>query len=267
MKFRARSSSIADILGGVDGLTPAQEKKLTELLDRQELSITDSKKDLTDNMKAELADLIDKRDNIKITQGTKTAVEKMVQQTVYEYVPNRMSNKQTLKGTNNEDTGVEFYNRVHFTNHSKLVEQDDDYELTDDISTGHPDITCHIDKKVIDIKLSYTKETFPKTIEEARNSVYEWQVKDYLRKMIVKTGDDSWRHGEIAFILVSTPEEDVPPWEEPSLHYVDHLEDHLRYTIVPVYLSDEDIKHIERRAELAQQYASEYYNVLINKNK
>jgi len=83
----------------------------------------------------------------------------------------------------------------------------------------------------------------------------------------VKTGDQSWRHGEIAFILVSTPEEDVPEWEEPSLHYVDHLEDNLRYTIVPVYLSDEDIKHIETRSKAAQEFAKEYYNVLINKNK
>lgn len=259
MNYKARSSSIASILGGTDGLTEVQTRDLNALLIKEKL---------TDKQSETLNDLIQKRDGLpQLSQGTKTAVKKFVKQLVYEYTPNQHSSKQTRKGTEHEDIGVEFYNRVFFTNHKKLTEDDDDYELTDEYSTGHPDITCHVDKKVIDIKLSYTKDTFPLDAEEAYNIQYVWQVKDYLRKMIVKTGDQSWRHGEIAFILVSTPEEDVPPWEEPSLHYVDHLEDHLRYTILPVYLSDEDIKHIETRAKLAKEYADEYYKVLTNKNK
>ena len=259
MNYKARSSSIASILGGKDGLTDVQIRDMNDWLSRDKLA---------PGLTVKLNELLEKRDAPpQLSQGTKTAVKKFVKQLVYEYTPNQHSSKQTRKGTEHEDVGVEFYNRVFFTNHKKLTEDDDDYELTDEYSTGHPDITCHVDKKVIDIKLSYTKDTFPLDEEEAYNIQYVWQVKDYLRKMIVKTGDQSWRHGEIAFILVSTPEEDVPPWEEPSLHYVDHLEDHLRYTILPVYLSDEDIKHIETRAKLAKEYADEYYKVLTNKNK
>jgi hypothetical protein len=259
MKFKSRSSSIASILGGTDGLTEVQTRDLNTLI---------AKEKLTEKQNETMQELIAKRDGpLKLSQGTKSAVESFVKQHVYEYTPNQISNKQTRKGTDNEEVGIEFYNRVFFTNHKKLTEDDDDFELTDEFSTGHPDITCHIDKKVIDIKLSYTKDTFPVTVEEAYNSQYVWQVKDYLRKMIVKTGDQSWRNGEVAFILVSTPEEEVPEWEEPSLHYVDHLDDSLRYTIVPIVLSDEDIKHIESRSKAAQLYADEYYKVLTNKNK
>jgi hypothetical protein len=67
--------------------------------------------------------------------------------------------------------------------------------------------------------------------------------------------------------LTNTPEGMIGEWEEPSLHYMDDIDDNLRVTRVPVRLTDKDISHIEIREQLALEYANEYKSKLINKNK
>ena len=113
MKFKSRSSSIASILGGTDGLTDVQNRDLNTLI---------AKEKLTEKQNDTMQELIAKRDGpLKLSQGTKSAVESFVKQHVYEYTPNQISNKQTRKGTDNEEVGIEFYNRVFFTNHKKTM--------------------------------------------------------------------------------------------------------------------------------------------------
>jgi hypothetical protein len=52
------------------------------------------------------------------------------------------------------------------------------------------------------------------------------------------------------------------------MHYVpDEFPLNLRTTSVPVELTDDDILKIERRLRVAEEYANEYYNKVINKNK
>jgi hypothetical protein len=80
------------------------------------------------------------------------------------------------------------------------------------------------------------------------------------------TGMD-WRKGEVFHSLVTTPEELVPEYEHDSLHFADNLADNLRVTVCPVYLSDDDIVHMDRRLKAAQKYAAEYKDYLLNKNK
>lgn len=249
MKFR--SSSCAPLFTGTDGLTVAQDRTLTELL---------SKIKLTEKQAETRDELIRKRDaDIELPQGAKSLIEELVDQEVYKYKTS-FSSKETEKGTQVEDESIAVYNRLFFTDYKKLVECDEHYEVSDEYSTGHPDIISLGEKKVIDIKSSFTKKSFPKFPEDGKNTTYEWQVKDYLRKL-------GWRHGEIAYVLSNTPEELVGDWEEPSLHYADDIEDRLRVTVIPIELTDEDIKFMEGRYKAAYKYAEEYKLKLTNKNK
>jgi hypothetical protein len=247
MKFR--SSSVAALFTGTDGLTVAQDRTLTELL---------SKIKLTEKQAETRDELIAKRDApISLPEGAKTYIKELVDREVYKYVSS-FSSRETDKGTRVEDESIEIYNRLHFTNYSKLVDGDEYCSLEDKYTTGHPDIAHKESKKVIDIKSSFTKKTFPKFPEDGSNSSYEWQVKNYLRML-------GWTKGEIAYVLANTPEELVSDWEEPSLHYADDIDDRLRVTVIPIELTDSDIKFMEGRLEAAQKFEKEYREKLMNK--
>lgn len=249
MQFR--SSSCAALFTGTDGLTAAQDRTLTELL---------SKIKLTDKQAETRDELIRKRDaDIELPEGAKTYIKELVDREVYKYQVS-FSSRETDKGTQVEDASIEVYNRLFFTDYKKLVEGDEHFEVTDEYSTGHPDIVSTSEKKVIDIKSSFTKKSFPKFAEDGKNSTYEWQVKDYLRKL-------GWTKGEIAYVLVNTPEELVGDWDEQSLHYADDIDDRLRVTIIPIELTDEDVKFMEGRYKAAYKFAEEYKLKLTNKNK
>lgn len=253
MKFRA--SSVAPLFLGNDGLTAVQQRDLNDLLNK--IKLTEKQAEKRD-------ELIAKRDApIELSQGAKSLVESIVEQEVYKYKQS-FSSKQTDKGTRVEDESIEVYNRLLFTDYKKLVEGDKYAELSVDLLSGHPDIVSEVEKKVIDIKSSWDKSTFPKLPEQAKNSTYEWQVKAYLYMLSVMTGEE-WTQGEVAFVLVNTPEDLLNEWDEESLHYMDDLEDNLRVTIVNVELTTEDKLHIEKRLKAALEYADMYRNKLNNK--
>jgi hypothetical protein len=134
---------------------------------------------------------------------------------------------------------------------------------------GHPDVVDKGRLKVLDIKSSYTKKTFPKTEEKAAKKVkesgYDWQVKAYLWMLRQMTGLD-WRDGEVAYMLCNTPEELLGEWDEPSLHYMDDIDDNMRATIVRVTLTDDDIATIESWLKVANDYANKYISILKTKN-
>jgi len=254
MRFRA--SGAAPLFLGKDGLTDVQKRDLEDLL---------SKIKLTDIQAAKRDDLIKKRDAEPVLQaGAITYVREVVNKYVYNYKES-FSNRSTDKGTEVEAESIEIYNRLMFTDYKKLEEGDEFSELSYGSFTGHPDV---VDKKklfVLDIKSSETKKSFPKLPEDGENSTYEWQVKLYLY-MLRKMTKLDWRDGEYAYVLTNTPEGMVGDWEEPSLHIMDDLNDTLRVTRIPVYLSDDDILHIEKRELAALKFAGDYEHKLLNKN-
>ena len=155
---------------------------------------------------------------------------------------------------------------MFFTDHRKLNEFDNYYELSFNGVIGHPDVVDAENLMVKDAKSSWSKKTFPKTPDKADNSTYTWQVRTYLYMLRGMTGLD-WRRGEVFHSLVTTPEELVPEYEHDSLHFADDLADNLRVTVCDVELTDDHILHMERRIKAAQKYAAEYKDYLLNKNK
>lgn len=253
--LRLRASTASPVFLGEDGLTAKQNDLLEELL---------GKIKLTEKQAEKRDELIAKRDTpAELSAGAKTLIEEYVDRKVYRYKED-FSNAKTEKGWAVEAESIKLYNDLRFTNYTKLEEGDQYYNIEYGIIGGHPDIVDCDRRKVIDIKSSWTKKTFPKTPEKAYDLGYQWQVKLYLYMLSKITGDE-WRHGEVAHALVTTPENIKPEWENDTLHYVDDIPENLRLTIVPVELTDDDILKIERRVKAANEYAEMYYQKLINK--
>ena len=259
--LKLRASKCAPLFNsGSPGLTPTQQVTLDGLL---------AKIKLTDIQAAKRDELVTKRDQQPdLSQGAKTLIEEIIDEKVYQYKDHFWS-KETDKGTAVEDEAIELYNRIFFTNYSKTVDGDEYAYLNTPLMHGHPDVVDFQRLKVLDVKSSYTKKTFPKTEEKASKKVkesgYDWQVKAYLWMLRQMTGLD-WRDGEVAYMLCNTPEELLGEWDEPTLHYMDDVDDNMRATIVKVVLTDDDITTIETWLKVANEYANKYIGVLKTKN-
>ena len=277
MQFRA--SGVAPLFLGTDGLTSTQEATLENLLARykswqiEEDPKLKKKYELTQNMLNEMSTLTEaiskfNRGEIELPTGAKTYVEEIVDKELYAYRTS-ISNKEMDKGSDEdiENEAIETYNRVFVTDHKKLMTGDKYAELNHNHLVGHPDIVCEITKMVKDAKSSWSKKTFPKRVKDAENSTYSWQVRSYLYMLQMMTGDDSWRSGEVFHCLVDTPLGLVPEWEDDSLHNMANVPDNMRLTVVPVELTNDNIKHMERRISAGIKYADVYRNELLNKNK
>jgi len=119
-----------------------------------------------------------------------------------------------------------------------------------------------LDDLIIDVKTSWSMETFPATKEDAEDSAYEWQGRGYMHLY----DRDSF---EVIHCMVSTDPKDefnlLSPWDNLSLHRVDHIDPAKRITVVR-YQRDLELE-LDMLTKL--RYASEYYaqvmNELINK--
>lgn len=239
-----RCSTAYPLFLGDAGITAKQQETLDGLLAK--IKLTEKQAILRDELMA-------KRDApYELSAGARTLIEEAVEQELWGYKPS-LSSRETTKGNMVEPISIDLYNRLNFTSHVKS-EMSLSYK---GILTGHPDIANEDTNVVIDIKSPWSKKTFPKTVEKARNPQYEWQVKLYLFMLTKQTGTH-WRYGRIAYMLVNTPEELIPESEDDSLHYMDDLSDNLRQVIVPVELTEDDIKKIDERLDIAIEYANKY---------
>lgn len=244
MKLKLRASSVAAIFTGRDGLT---EKQLQKIYD---LSVKEKR---TAKQEEELNLLIAKRDApVDLPVGAKSHVEELVNKYFFKY-DDHYSSKEMEKGTKVEDESIELYNRVFMTDYVKA-----DVHLETPFLSGHPDIVDNNNKMIIDIKSSWSKKTFPKLPRHADNDTYVWQVKAYLYMM-------GWTKGQIAYCLVDTPLELLTEWDDDTLHYVSHIDESKRVTIIDVELTEDDKTFMLGRLKAAKEYADKYLNELNNK--
>ena len=173
-----------------------------------------------------------------LSKGAKTVLDNMAKEFVYGF-NEVISGKYMEKGVIVEDQAIELYNSVFFTNYKKNTER-----KTNDWLTGECDIFTG--DKIIDIKSSWSLPTFPATAEEGQNKGYEWQLRAYM--MLWNVGE-----AEIAYCMVNTPDELIK-FEQEELHFVDHIPEHLRVTIVPYKREKELENKIKVKVEAAREY-------------
>ena len=104
-----------------------------------------------------------------LSAGCKTYIKELVKEDLFNY-KSTIDSKYLTKGIDMEDTSIDLYNEVHGTLYLKNTER-----LSNEFITGECDINA--EDKIIDIKSSWSLETFPASPDDVNNKDYEWQLR------------------------------------------------------------------------------------------
>lgn len=176
-----------------------------------------------------------------LSEGAKTYLDKCAKEIFYDY-RSESGSKYTEKGIEVEDQSILLYNDVFFTSYVKnTVRIDKDY------LTGECDIDA--DDLIIDIKSSWSLDTFPATSRAGEKKEYEWQARAYMHLY------DKPR-AVIAYCMVDTPDHLIG-YEDESLHIVGHIPQELRVTLIKYERDNALEEKMIERCQVAQAYVRE----------
>lgn len=189
-----------------------------------------------------------------LSETAKSYIRSLAKQNFYGY-DIELDNKYIKKGILQENDSIALVNAVRFTNYKKNTTR-----IETNLMTGECDIL--LDDLIIDIKTSWSLETFPATSEEAEDSMYQWQGRAYMHLY----EHDSF---EVIHCMVSTDPTGehglLTPWDNLSIHRVDHIDPAKRIT-VNRYERDFDLEtDMLERLKVATEYYYQYYSQLTNK--
>jgi len=120
--------------------------------------------------------------------------------------------------------------------------------------SGHPDIIT--DDSIIDIKTSWSLETFPALPEDADS--YEWQVRGYMHLF-------NKPRASVIFCMIDTDDELLSDWDNRDIHKVSHIDPTKRITVVN-YERDGILEELMlSRLRDASEFYSQYMQQLNNK--
>lgn len=234
------------------GLTEKQEIELDKLINKP--------KARTEKQEIKMLELISKRDRrpeYDLSEGAKSFVKSLVKQRCYNYNL-KFDAKQTEKGTVTEDDCIELYNTVYYTEYKK-----NEVRKYGDFIEGECDIDAPEDDLIIDIKSSFTKETFPAIEEDIPSSGYEWQGRGYMKLY-------NRSNFILAYCLVSTPFELLGYEKNLSLHIVEEnpieLPPALRVTTKSFKRCPKMDALIEHKVKECRRYANWYFSKIVSKN-
>lgn len=185
-----------------------------------------------------------------LSETAKSEIRRIAKQQFYGY-NTELKTKPMIKGTDWEQVGIDLLNNVRFTNYTK-----NENRVTNDYLSGCCDIIT--DDLIIDIKSSWSLETFPATPSEAESSDYEWQGRAYM--MLYDRPAF-----ELIYTMYTTPDELLTEWDNLSIHRVDHIDPAKRITVVRY---ERDLMYEEliiERLRHCSEYYSQYVNELNNK--
>jgi hypothetical protein len=151
-------------------------------------------------------------------QTAKTYIIEQAKQDFYGY-RTQLMNKYVLKGIEQEQDSIDLLNGVRFQNYVKNEQRAENEYLT-----GCCDIIT--EDSIIDIKSSWSLETFPATTFELKDlNDYEWQGRAYM-----------WLYDrptfELSYVMVSTHPELLSQFDPIDIHEVDHIDPAKRITSI-----------------------------------
>ena len=151
-------------------------------------------------------------------QTAKTYVIEQAKQDFYGY-RTQLMNKYVLKGLEQEQDSIDLLNGVRFQNYVKNEQRAENEYLT-----GCCDIIT--EDSIIDIKSSWSLETFPATTFELKDlNDYEWQGRAYMYLYDKPTF-------ELSYVMVSTHPELLSQYDPIDIHEVDHIDPAKRITSI-----------------------------------
>jgi hypothetical protein len=187
-----------------------------------------------------------------LSETAKSEMIKIAKEDFYGY-SSQMSNKYVEKGIEVEDKSIELLSLVKFAQYTK-----NKVRLHNDFLTGECDINDETNDEIIDIKSSWSLETFPALPSDINIKDYEMQLRGYM--MLYERSKAS-----VCYCMVSTPE-GLTMYENKLLHEVDHIDPFARVTMLTIERDLEIEKQIEDRCKLAIEFYYDYIRQLSNKN-
>lgn len=180
----------------------------------------------------------------------KSYIKQIAKENFYGY-RSEINNKYIQKGLMQEQESIDLLNTVRFEAYEKNT-----VRMVNDLMTGECDIITN--DSIIDIKTSWSLDTFPVMPEDGYDSLYEWQLRAYM--MLYDRSK-----AELIYCMVTTSNELLNEWENLSLHRVDHIAPEKRITVLSFERNeDKEIEMIDR-LKWASEYYDEYYELLEQK--
>ena len=181
-----------------------------------------------------------------LSVGAKTYIRELAAQEIFG-VEFEISSKAIEKGIEVEGDSIDLLNSVRGLSLFKNTER-----KSNEFITGECDLFDAEAKRGHDIKSSWSIATFPITVADCEDRLYEWQMRGYLALWDA----DEW---EVNYCLVDTPDRLIG-FEPMPLHVVSHLPEWMRVTTWTIK------RDLEKEAAIFEKVkaANEYLNSVIN---
>jgi len=180
----------------------------------------------------------------------KSYIKQVAKENFYGY-RSQINSKYIEKGLTQEQNSIDLLNTVRFEAYIKNT-----IRMVDEYMTGEADIVT--DDLIIDIKTSWSLDTFPLMAEDGYDAIYEWQLRAYMRLY-------DKPKAELIYCMVTTSNELLNEWENLDIHRVDHIAPEKRITVLSFDRDEDKEKEMVERLELCTEYYNEYYQKLEEK--
>lgn len=178
-----------------------------------------------------------------LSVGAKTHIRTQAAQEIFS-VEFEITGKELEKGIIVEDDGVSLLNRVRGLNLSKNTELRKNGWIS-----GTCDLFDAPRRRGHDLKCPWSFATFPIALADCYDNLYEWQMRGYMWLWDA----NEW---EVNYALVNTPEHLIR-YEPASMHFVDHVPEHMRLTTWLVTRDAAKEKAMAERVDAARDYYAE----------
>ena len=180
-----------------------------------------------------------------LSVGAKTYIRELAAQEIFgvDFV---VSSKAMEKGIEAEGDSIDLLNSVRGLSLVKNTER-----RSNDFITGECDLFDASARRGHDIKTSWSIATFPITVADCEDKLYEWQVRCYMALWDA----EEW---EVNYCLVDTPDRLIG-FEPMDLHVVSHLPEWMRVTTWTIK------RDLEKEAAIFEKVkaANEYMNLVL----
>lgn len=183
----------------------------------------------------------------ELSQGAKSAVHRLVRYHLFNYSQPQIKGKEIQKGIMQEATAIDLLSVVTGEMYTKNEERRNNQWIS-----GECDV-LGVDHGS-DVKCPWSLETFPLTSEEARamavKAGYHMQAAGYM----MLWNQPKW---SISYVMVDTPTELIPPWEDAGPHDLAGIPLSHRITQVNFERDLALEEKIKAKCEAAQRYAQD----------
>ncbi len=178
-----------------------------------------------------------------LSVGAKTYIRELVAQDLFG-VDFEISSKHMEKGNLCEGDSIALLNRVRGLSLVKNTER-----KWNDWIAGEADLFDAERNRGHDVKTAWSIATFPIALIDCTDSLYEWQMRGYMALWDA----DEW---EVNYCLVNTPEHLIG-FEPVTMHFVDHIPEHMRMTTWTITRDREKEEAIYLKVLRAREYYAE----------